>query len=201
MADEYERHNALAGEESHANEYDADKGDSYDQYDTVDTANYGRSNNDFNLDIPNLLPENDVHLTHNLDGAMSMLNNSYREKQLFAKAKYMCNWEEGNQSKLQTMLNLTEQSQLRPIFTKDLYKYRKSMIVAPSMATMRLLNDGVKFGIKSAQRVQSLVIRKKSTTVEHRIMEIVNLDRRRKLDTAFEYLMTCSDSDYWLDFF
>ena len=51
------------------------------------------------------------------------------------------------------------------------------------------------------ENMAPIVIRKKSTTVEDRIMEVENLDRRRKLDTAFEYLMTCSDSDYWLDFF
>ena len=51
------------------------------------------------------------------------------------------------------------------------------------------------------EKTAPIVIRKKSTTVEDRIMEVENLDRRRKLDTAFEYLMTCSDSDYWLDFF
>ena len=44
------------------------------------------------------------------------------------------------------------------------------------------------------EKTAPIVITKKSTTVEHRFMEIENLDRRRKLDTAFQYLMMCSDS-------
>ena len=147
---ERERHNVLATEESHTNGYDG--GDSYDYVDTPDYET--RNDQRIKLDVP-ILPDTDTHLMHNLNNAMSTLTKSYGEKQQFEKTKFMRSWEQENQTKMQTMLKLTEQSQLRPIFTKDLYKYRNDLKVVPSMTTMRLLKNGVKFGIKSAQRIQS----------------------------------------------
>ena len=145
------RLNAIASDEGHHSTDINFPGDrsSRELYDTVDN----NDNRVVNIGIPNL--HTDTHLTHGFNDALSLLSDSVSSRKKFEAAQFMRQWNRKQQSGLLNMIDITKRSQLKPVFTNQLYKHRQDVSLVPSMLTLQYLNEGRHFGVKAAQLVQN----------------------------------------------
>ena len=67
----------------------------------------------------------------------------------------MQRWKRNQESGLLNMPDITKRSQLKPVFTNQIYKHREQLSLVPSMLTMQYLNEGRHFGGKGAVLVQN----------------------------------------------